>query len=149
MLAFTLQYYFEATAARSKPNRSRMCLQVRSNLQRALGRPVALGDVRSMTIAAIKALEGIEDAEESANGHHRGPAAEREAASNGVSQAIPIIYPAKLVDLARDFPSLMKPKRVIEPPSDANGFVSDAAPFKANANQHATGQGNLSALHAA
>ena len=41
-------------------------LQVRSKLQTAMGRPVALDDVQSMTIGQVKALEGTDDPAEAA-----------------------------------------------------------------------------------
>lgn len=78
--------------------------QVRSNLQRALGRPVALGDVRTMTIAAIKAIEGVEEEEESTDADSTTEAGSEGQAGTGM-KSVPVFQPAKLVDLARDYPS--------------------------------------------
>ena len=109
-------------------------MQVRSNLQRALGRPVALDEASGMTIAAIKALEG-DSADEPA-------AATEEAATPaepapGAKKAAPIIQPAKIIDLDRDMPV----KLSVRP-----GVVkaSAAAPAKT----HASRMGSASSLNA-
>lgn len=79
-------------------------LQVRSKLQRALGRSVALEDVQAMTIAAIKALEGAdEDAAPVVVADDSAPVTEVAAAL--LTKAAPLIEPSKIVDLSRDLPT--------------------------------------------
>ena len=78
-------------------------LQVRSNLQRAMGRPVALEEVQNITIAGIKAIEGI-DAEATPAAADDTATTEREVASP-IEMAAPLIEPAKIVDVTRDLPT--------------------------------------------
>ena len=109
-------------------------LQVRSNLQRALGRPVALDEASGMTIAAIKALEGDSaDAPAAATEEAAAPA----EPAPGAKKAAPIIQPAKIIDLDRDMPV----KLSVRP-----GVVkaSAAAPAKT----HASCMGSASSLNA-
>ena len=72
----------------------RMCLthyaamQVRSKLQSAMGRPVALDDVQSMTIGQVKALEGSDDPAEAA------AVEAEESAAAEASGAKPMVCPS-------------------------------------------------------
>lgn len=78
-------------------------MQVRSNLQRALGRPVGLDEASNMTIGALKALEG--QGEEDGGS----PSAD-ESSSNqqqGGKAAAPVIEPSQIVDLDKDLPQLI------------------------------------------
>ena len=87
-------------------------LQVRANLQKALGRPVALSDIRTTTIAELRAIEG-RSAESSADSNGKAAA---NGHANGHAHApeqpvAPLICPAKLIDLSRDWPVSVPPKR--------------------------------------
>ncbi|KAK9803549.1 hypothetical protein WJX73_007935 [Symbiochloris irregularis] len=93
---------------------SMQMVEVRSKLQRALGRSVALEDVQSMNIASIKVLEGVDE--------HAAPAVDdsapvAEAVKDvALTRSAPVIEPCKIVDLSRDLPSLgpLKPAPLIK-----------------------------------
>ena len=82
-------------------------MQAKSNLQRALGRPVALEEASGMSIGEIKALEGDSGGAEAAPAGAPEEAAPAEAAPPPVETgrgSVAKIYPAKLIDLEHDLP---------------------------------------------
>ena len=114
-----------------------MCgLQARSTLQRALGRPVSLEEVASMTIGALKAMGGDDDGDDAGKVAPAADAAPAEATPVDPSKgAAPIIHPAKLVDLEHDLPfqlptppALIKVKDVVS----TNGMNGEKKGIKPN-----------------
>jgi len=90
-------------------------MQARSNLQRTLGRPVALDEASGMTIGDIKALEGSgDDGGDVAAADDSAPAPAAEESDN--NRTAPLIHPAKLIDLQRDLPVEL-PNKLEVPPS--------------------------------
>lgn len=146
-LGMSSQTYFEAIARSEiwwlfavKKRRliSRFALQVRSKLQGALGRPLALDEASAMSIADIKALQG-----DDVDAAPADKPAEEEAAPETKSgkAAAPIIHPAKIIDLQRDLPvKLAKKPAVIKKENNP----AKAAPAKGKSPSRI---GSASSLH--
>lgn len=81
-----------------------MHLQAKSNLQRALGRPVALEEASGMTIGEIKALEGDSGDEVAATPAPADTPAPEAPPADSSKASAPLIHPAKIVDLEHDLP---------------------------------------------
>lgn len=78
-------------------------VQVRSNLQRAIGRPLALDEASAMTIGDIKALEaGGEGGSESKQEKAAATPQDEETAASVQPKSAPIILPSKIIDLKKD-----------------------------------------------
>lgn len=77
-------------------------MQVRTNLQKALGRPLALDEASAKTIGEIRAMDGGSSEENASNNDKESPSSTpKDTAKKGGSLA-PVIRPCKIVDLARD-----------------------------------------------
>lgn len=74
---------------------------MRSNLQRAMGRPLALDEASAMTIGEIRAMETGGQEEAPVSGDSDQPAS-AEPVDSGPSKTAPIIRPSKIIDLTKD-----------------------------------------------
>ena len=101
-------------------------LQAKSNLQRALGRPVALEEASGMSIGEIKALEGDKgDAAPAAAAPAADTPAPEAAPVESGKVSAPLIHPAKLVDLQHDLPVAL-PAPISHIKVKENGAVNGA-----------------------
>lgn len=75
---------------------------MRSNLQRALGRPLSLDDASGMSIKDIKAMEGDSEDAPSSQPDESSTPAQAEPVGPAKSTTAPIIHPSKIIDLTKD-----------------------------------------------
>ena len=94
-----------------------------------MGRPVALEEVQTMTIASIKALEG--NGGESSSSNDSSSSTDDSSAAEADATAAPVLQPAHVIDITRDLPTscvVQAPERVRGQEGRLGGMrISDSA----------------------